>query len=117
VKGHARLSIRGDKHRVAPHGREGGRPGRTGRLLVNPGTADERELPSRVGDVELHPGDVLRVERPGGGGLGAPWDRDPALLRRDLDEGYVTAEKAWSEYGVRAARTPDGTWAPQTSTG
>ena len=53
--------MRTDKHALAPQGIDGG----------HPGGEDERSLPSRFGDQRLKTGDVLRVERPGGGGVGA----------------------------------------------
>ncbi len=38
----------------------------------------------------LQPGDVLTIESPGGGGYGDPAKRPEELIRRDLDEGYIT---------------------------
>jgi N-methylhydantoinase B len=84
----ARLSVRLDRHDVAPCGLEGGEPGRRGAVRINPGTAEERRLPARVGDVRLHRGDVLRIERPGGGGFGPAAEREPEAVRRDREEGY-----------------------------
>ena len=110
LHGPARLSMRGDKHRIAPYGWDGGRPGRTGRLVVAPDTSEARSLPSRVGDVPLQAGDVLRVERAGGGGMGPPEERDVDLLARDLREGYVTAEGARRDYGVVATCDDEGSW-------
>jgi N-methylhydantoinase B len=59
-----RLSILSERRRRAPHGREGGEPGRPGRNLVN-----GEELPSKT-TRDLGPGDVVRIETPGGGGYG-----------------------------------------------
>ena len=39
----------------------------------------------------LHPGDLIEVLLPGGGGYGPPAERDPALRQRDLQQGYVLA--------------------------
>jgi N-methylhydantoinase B len=36
----------------------------------------------------------------GGGGWGDPLERDPAMVLRDVREGYVSVEKAEREYGV-----------------
>lgn len=106
----ARVTSRGDKHLIAPHGWQGGRPGRAGRLVIHGGTPDERSLPSRVGDIQLAAGAVLRIERAGGGGMGPPHERDTGALERDLREGYVTAEGAQEDYGVAATLNEDGTW-------
>ncbi|MCK0166795.1 hydantoinase B/oxoprolinase family protein [Jannaschia sp. S6380] len=37
---------------------------------------------------------------PGGGGYGPARDRDPALIRRDLARGYISAEAAARDYGL-----------------
>jgi N-methylhydantoinase B len=36
----------------------------------------------------------------GGGGYGAPWERDPARVKHDLDEGWISAERAQGVYGL-----------------
>ena len=59
-----RLSILSDRRTHAPAGARGGGAGTPGRNLLN-----GRELPSKT-SLELAPGDVLRVETPGGGGFG-----------------------------------------------
>jgi N-methylhydantoinase B len=40
------------------------------------------------------------VRTGGGGGWGDPLDRDPEMVRGDVIEGFVSAEKALSEYAV-----------------
>ena len=44
--------------------------------------------------------DRLVVEMPGGGGFGAPADRDPELVARDVADGFVSAEAARDCYKV-----------------
>ncbi|GAB6899480.1 hydantoinase B/oxoprolinase family protein [Kineosporia succinea] len=53
-----------------PFGVNGGGPGASGLAVLNPGTSSERDL-GRVGSITLRAGDVLRIETPGGGGLGS----------------------------------------------
>ena len=53
-----------ERRRHAPRGRGGGEDGAPGRNLLN-----GEPLPSKAGG-ELEPGDRLRIETPGGGGLG-----------------------------------------------
>jgi N-methylhydantoinase B len=55
------------------------------------------------GILELLQGDVLELAVPGGGGFGPPAARDPELVRRDLDNGIVSAEAAADHYGYREA--------------
>jgi N-methylhydantoinase B len=57
-----RLSIVSERRRHAPQGRDGGEPGEAGRNLLN-----GRELPAKVSR-DVAPGDVVRIETPGGGG-------------------------------------------------
>ncbi len=59
-----RLSLIGDRRRRSPQGAGGGEPGAPGRNLLN-----GEELPGKV-TRSLEPGDVVRVETPGGGGFG-----------------------------------------------
>ncbi len=96
----ARFSLRSTKHSVAPKGIEGGLDGKTGRCTLNPGTDKARVIPSRYSDHTLHPGDVVSLETPGGGGLGNPLERDPARVLNDVRNGYVTQKHAREVYGV-----------------
>jgi N-methylhydantoinase B len=96
----ARFSIRSSKHVIAPYGAAGGGPGRTGDLTVNPGTAEENHLPTRYADYPLKAGDIFRLETPGGGGLGDPFERDPAKVLGDVAQGYVSPQRAERDYGV-----------------
>jgi len=59
-----RLSVLAERRRHAPPGRDGGEDGALGRTLVN-----GEEQPSKL-TRQLHAGDVVRVETPGGGGHG-----------------------------------------------
>ena len=79
-------------------------------MVVRSRSGEERSLPSRVGDVQLQAGDIVRIERAGGGGMGSPAERDVDDLARDLQEGYVTVDGALRDYGVVATCTQDGTW-------
>jgi N-methylhydantoinase B len=101
----ARFSLRSTKHSVAPKGIEEGLEGKTGRCALNPGTEKEKVLPSRYSDLTLHPGDVVRLETPGGGGLGDPFNRDPERVLSDVQNGYVSTEKARALYGVVIERS------------
>ena len=76
-------------------GRDGGGPGVTGRVYVRGG----EEFRGMGRDV-VPPGDRLVLETPGGGGLGDPADRDPAAVRDDVLNGYVSADAARKDYGV-----------------
>src|SRR3954452_17944805 len=61
-----RLSVLAERRRHAPPGRSGGADGALGRTLVN-----GEEQPPKL-TRQVHAGDVVRVETPGGGGQGTP---------------------------------------------
>jgi N-methylhydantoinase B/oxoprolinase/acetone carboxylase alpha subunit len=66
----AALTIMSERRKLAPYGLRGGRPGAKGKnTLISRGR--EKELGSKV-NIKLRPGDVLRIETPGGGGYGRP---------------------------------------------
>jgi len=79
-----------------PRGLLGGMAGAPGREYVN----GER-IPAKV-RMDLQPDDVVIFDTPGGGGMGSPSDRDPALLHADLESGLVTSAGAARDYGVKA---------------
>lgn len=98
--GSARFSKRDDRHDVAPPGIKGGREGTTGATVINPGTDEEVHLPSKFGDYHVEAGDIIRIDRAGGGGSGDPTDRDPQAVLADIRQGYISIEAAEREYGV-----------------
>jgi N-methylhydantoinase B len=59
-----RFSLLGERRRHPPKGRDGGGDGGRGRNLLN------GELLAGKAEGDMHHGDVLRIETPGGGGLG-----------------------------------------------
>jgi N-methylhydantoinase B len=104
----ARFSIRSAKHVIPPNGCNGGRPGRTGDIWINPGTEAAKRLPTRYADYPLKRGDVFRLDTPGGGGYGDPLARDPQRVAADVAEGNVSLEAAARQYGVIVRRDPHG---------
>ncbi|MGE0315935.1 MAG: hydantoinase B/oxoprolinase family protein [Lautropia sp.] len=83
-----------------PFGMNGGMSGRAGRFTLNPGTSKERQLPYLAEGITIERGDVLRVETPGGGGVGHPFDRPFDLVLRDVLGEFVSVESARDDYGV-----------------
>ena len=61
-----RVSVLSERRVVPPYGMRGGGPGAPGMNLLN-----GKQLPHRV-TLDVSPGDVLRVETPGGGAWGDP---------------------------------------------
>jgi len=104
-----RFSMRTDKHLIEPWGAEDGSAGAKGACIIDPGTSEKKRLPSRFGDHTLRKGDLLRLERPGGGGLGDPLDRPLENVLEDARQGYVSPESARLDYGAVVA-PGDGEW-------
>ncbi|HUK42569.1 MAG TPA: hydantoinase B/oxoprolinase family protein [Candidatus Acidoferrales bacterium] len=104
-----RFSMRTDKHSVEPWGMNHGSPGGKGACVIGPETPQEKRLPSRFGDHRLNRGELLRIERPGGGGLGSPLRRPVEKVVEDVRQGYVSIDKARSDYGV-VVEAIDGEW-------
>ena len=103
------FSARSDGHRAGAPGLFDGLPGGTARLLRNPGTAQEEELSSKAANLVLKAGESVRLETPGGGGFGAPAERDPRALAADIADGRLTVEAAQRDYGAAlVARAQEG---------
>jgi len=88
-----------DRARSVTWGIEGGLPSNPhGVYLERDG--ETRFLGAVFSSVPVRRGD--RFDRPsaGGGGLGDPLDRDPALVLEDVIDGYVSVEGARRDYGV-----------------
>ena len=94
-------SLRAGRHATPPYGIDGGHGGRLGRAIVNPGTPDERALPGRF-SVPVDIGDVVLLEKAGGGGCGDPRRRPFASVLDDVLDGYVSRGAALADYGVDA---------------
>ena len=100
----AQITMRGtDRYRKGPEGINGGKPGRPGAWILNRGRPDERVLPPKLTNLRIKAGDTMTMIAAGGGGFGDPAKRDPAAVRRDVQEGYVSREAARSEYGIEIA--------------
>lgn len=84
----------------------GGEGARGGIWIRRPGentwsTFEEKfgtHSPSKFSGILLHPGDQVRLVMPGGGGYGSPDQRDPDLIRADIESGFITPERARTDY-------------------
>lgn len=88
------LGIQAGRYTYPAEGLFGGKPGARAQFLVN------GEPGNSYGLTQLKPGDVVIIDAPGGGGYGDPQERDPALVLNDVIQGYVSLERARSEYRV-----------------
>jgi len=94
------FSARSDGHKAGAPGLFGGLDGRTARLLRDPGTAEESELPSKISNLVLKAGQSVRLETPGGGGFGPPAERELSSLAKDVRSGKCSRMQAERDYGA-----------------
>jgi N-methylhydantoinase B len=88
----------------------GGKVGRTGVTIINPGQPDERRIEGFSEGIVLKHGDLIRVITAGGGGYGDPLDREVELVVDDVIDGFVSLASASKDYGVvidEASQTVD----------
>ncbi len=97
TKGDLEFAVNATFDRIAnpPKGREGGLDGAAGRVTQKSG----RVLRTKGFQV-IPDGDRLILELPGGGGMGDPATRDPALILRDVRDGLVSVVNARALYKV-----------------
>jgi N-methylhydantoinase B len=96
------LTARGmERYQFRPWGRKGGHAGTLGQTFLEPGTSAERSIGKIVSHLELQPHQVVRIITPNGGGYGNPLERDPQLVLRDVEDGFLDEQAAASDYGVQ----------------
>jgi N-methylhydantoinase B len=89
------MSYMCDRARSVAWGLNGGLPSFPHGVWLN-----ERFLGAVFSNVPIGPGDVFTRPSAGGGGFGDPLERDPAAVREDVADGYVSLERARVDYGV-----------------
>jgi N-methylhydantoinase B len=94
-----RVSALADRTKVPAPGADGGQDGAVGEVSV-----DGRPLPTKR-LIGLAPDARVRLDLPGGGGVGDPGQRDPAAVLRDVVDGYVSIAAAKELYGVTIRQT------------
>ncbi|HJU33379.1 MAG TPA: hydantoinase B/oxoprolinase family protein, partial [Hyphomicrobiaceae bacterium] len=75
-----------DRIENPPRGRSGGAAGAAGMVAIKDGPTMRGK-----GTQLVQPGERLLVKTPGGGGLGAPAEREPDLVEQDRREGRTLA--------------------------
>jgi N-methylhydantoinase B len=97
TKGELEFAVNAVFDRVAnaPKGRDGGQDGAAGAVSLASGAT------LRTKGFQVIPdGERLLLLLPGGGGMGNPRQRDPALVARDVRDGLVSVAAAREQYGV-----------------
>ncbi len=110
----ATLGVRLDNCKFPAYGVNGGMAGGTGRVIVNPGTDNERELRTMGDGNKVYKGDLIRIVTSGGGGWGMPFDRAADCVLDDVLDGFVSPASAEEDYGV--VLTVDGNAVDEAAT-
>ncbi|RLG50419.1 MAG: hydantoinase B/oxoprolinase family protein, partial [Thermoproteota archaeon] len=94
----ASLSLMAERHKIAPWGLFGGKPGATGRAFIIKPDGSKLELPSKC-TVTMERGDIFVILTPGGGGYGDPREREQKAILRDFENELLSKEKIVEDYG------------------
>ena len=90
-----------DRERSVVWGIKGGLPSMPHGLWIRRKDRDDKEwMGSLFSDEPIGSGDVFSRSTAGGGGLGDPLERDPEAVMRDVEDDYVSLERAKTDYGV-----------------
>ncbi|MEO1193112.1 MAG: hydantoinase B/oxoprolinase family protein [Pseudomonadota bacterium] len=106
-RGAAQASFVMDHGRQGPLGALGGEAGATNQVQVQ--RQGKLHVPphlSKEQDIQLEPGDRVRVGTPGGGGYGPAFARDPEAVLEDVRLGYYSADEVRSAFGVVLSGAP-----------
>lgn len=93
------ISIHDERWLTYPWGVNGGAPGQRSSKRLERADGAAQWLPAKCEDVAVKAGDLLFFNTWGGGGWGDPLQRDPELVRQDVERGLVSVAGA-KRYGV-----------------
>ena len=98
LKDDVEFSLYGDRFEIPPHGLAGGTGGALSRAdLIRDGRRIEVDLKKGT---RLRKGDLVVVSTSGGAGHGDPRGRAQALVKRDVEQGFIDARTAREVYGL-----------------
>ena len=94
-------SVLSDRAVIPPFGIGGGASAAPVRVSVR-AQGEDRELatPGKATGMPVRGEDIVVMQSAGGGGYGDPLARDPLRVAEDVRSGYVSVERARTDYGV-----------------
>ena len=96
---HTTFSGRADSFITAAEGYGGGLAGSHCRIIRNYGSQTEEVMAPKQKLISLAVGERIRMETPGGGGLGNPAERSADELAMDLEDERISLSRARQDYG------------------
>ena len=106
-RGNAKVSMVMDHGRFGPQGVLGGKDGGVNKVQIeHNGHSYIPPHLSKDQNIHVQAGDTICVSTPGGGGYESALQRNPELVRKDVQRGYYTIRQAQDLFGV--VLTSDG---------
>ncbi len=102
----ATLTMVADRDGSQPYGLQGGRPGERASFVLTLPDGTEERLPGKTVRSGVPAGSILRLTCAGAGGYGNPSERPLSAIQSDLDNGYISPERAASDYGLTVEVAP-----------
>ena len=95
------INVQVERVHCRPWGLGGGAAGAGNQVTLRLGGKEITDLPNaKVLMKRLNAGDAITVRAGGGGGFGAPHERDAERVANDVRQGYVSLAAAAESYGV-----------------
>ena len=100
-RGNAKVSMVMDHGRFGPQGVLGGKDGGVNKVQIeHNGHSYIPPHLSKDQNIHVQAGDTICVSTPGGGGYESALQRNPELVRKDVQRGYYTIRQAQDLFGV-----------------
>lgn len=106
----ATMNVGMGRSRFGPPGVCGGKDGMPSSVIMNMGTAEEKVIGGYTEDHEylmtmfdnypMKAGETVTMITQGGGGYGDPSERDPALVKKDVENEVISKRAAQEIYGI-----------------
>ncbi|MCP4008827.1 MAG: hydantoinase B/oxoprolinase family protein [Proteobacteria bacterium] len=98
----------GERGKFPPPGVVGGKPAALNKFTYQQQDGDYiPPMVSKMVGIKLKKGQCVRLETPGGGGYGLPFERQPAAVARDVALGFVSQQSAVRDYAVALDQNGD----------
>ena len=94
------INLNVERTKCPPWGIWGGHDGQSNVVYVKQDPAQPWQEVKKATNFPMKAGGQVRTLTAGGGGYGLPEERDPAAMRRDVLEGYVSREAVARDYKV-----------------
>jgi N-methylhydantoinase B len=92
------FSVLADRAKFRPWALAGGEEAPSARYILSPGP-DQQQLPAKF-SLQLAAGATVSLQMAGGGGYGAPRERDPQLVAADVADQRISRQRARDVYAV-----------------